>query len=70
MCDHSPWSSFWNQEDAHDMDESVPDQPNIWSDGSREPIRHLDIEVAGAGVFAHFPAYVFDNNRWETCAGP
>ena len=53
-----------DQEVAQGMAESVPDQPNIWSDGSGEPIPHLDIEVAGAGVFAHFPANVFDNNRW------
>ena len=25
----------------------------------------MDIEVAGAEVFAHLPAYIFDNNRWK-----
>ena len=37
------------------MEDSVSDQPNISSDGSREPIPHLYIEVAGAGAFAHLP---------------
>ena len=32
------------------MIEDVPGHPNIWSDGSREPIPHLDVEVAGAEV--------------------
>ena len=38
--------------------------PNIWTDGSREPIPHLDIEIAGAGAFIHSPAFVFDSHTW------
>ena len=38
--------------------------PNIWTDGSREPIPHLDVEVAGAGAFVHSPAIIFDSNHW------
>ena len=33
-------------------------------DGSREPIPHLDVEVAGAGAFVHSPANIFDSNHW------
>ena len=34
-----------------DMIDDVPVAPNTWTDGSREPIPHLDVEVAGAGAF-------------------
>ena len=33
------------------MVDDVPVAPNIWTDGSREPIPHL----AGAGAFVHSP---------------
>ena len=46
------------------MVDDVPVAPNIWTDGSREPIPHLDVEVAGAGAFVHFPAIIFDSNHW------
>ena len=29
------------------MVDDVPVAPNIWTDGSREPIPHLDVDVAG-----------------------
>ena len=45
VSSHSTWSPFWDQKDADDF----PDHPNIWTDGSREPIPHLDVEIAGAG---------------------
>ena len=45
---------FWDHEDAQDMAESVLGQPNLWSDGSREPIPYLDVDVAGAGLFVAF----------------
>ena len=32
--------------------------------GSREPIPHLDVEVAGAGAFVDSPAIIFDCNHW------
>ena len=46
------------------MVDDLPDHPNIWTDGSREPIHHLDVEIAGAGDFSHSPAFVFDSDRW------
>ena len=55
---------FWDQDDAQDMVDEVPVAPNIWTDGSREPIPHLDVEVAGAGAFVHSPAIIFDSNHW------
>ena len=45
--------------------DTVPDQPNIWTDGSREPIPHLHVEVAGAGAFVHSPAIIFGCNQWR-----
>ena len=53
----SAWQPFWDQDDVQDMIDSVPDSPNIWTDGSREPIPHLDIEIAGAGAFVHSPCH-------------
>ena len=46
------------------MIDDVPDNPNIWTDGSSEPIPHLDVEIAGAGAFIHSPAIVFDSHHW------
>ena len=46
------------------MIDDVPDYPNIWTDGSREPIPHLDFEIAGAGAFVHSPAIIFDGCHW------
>ena len=46
------------------MVDDVPVAPNIWTDGSREPIPHLDVEVAGAGAFVHSPTIIFDSNHW------
>ena len=46
------------------MVDDVPVAPNIWTDGSREPIPHLDVDVAGAGAFVHSPAIIFDNHHW------
>ena len=39
------------------MVDDVPVAPDIWTDGSREPIPHLDVEVAGAGSFCSFSSY-------------
>ena len=60
----SAWQPFWDQDDVQDMVDDVPENPNIWTDGSREPIPHLDIEIAGAGAFIHSPAIVFDSHHW------
>ena len=46
------------------MIDDVPDSPNIWTDGGREPIPHLDVEIAGAGAFIHSFAIVFDSHYW------
>ena len=59
LSTHSTWHPFWDQDDAHDVVDDVPVHPNIWADGSREPIPHLDVEVAGAGAFVHSPAIIF-----------
>ena len=59
-----PGSLFWDQDDVEDMIADVPDHPNIWTDGSREPIPHLDFEIAGAGSFVHSPAIIFDSCHW------
>ena len=59
-----PGILFWDQDDVQDMVDDVPDDPNIWTDGSREPIPHLDVEIAGAGAFIHSPAIVFDSHHW------
>ena len=60
----STWHPFWDQDDVQDMVDDVPVAPNIWTDGSREPIPHLDVEIAGAGAFVHSPAIIFDSNHW------
>ena len=62
LSTHSVWHPFWDQDDAQDMVDDVPFSPRIWTDGSREPIPHLDVEVAGAGAFVHSPAVIFDSN--------
>ena len=59
------WHPFWDQDDAQDVVDDVPVTPNIWTDGGREPIPHLDVEVAGAGAFVHNPATNFDGNQWR-----
>ena len=64
LSTHSAWHPFWDQDDAQDMVDDVPVAPNIWTDGSKEPIPHLDVEVAGAGAFVHSPAVIFDSNHW------
>ena len=60
----SAWHPFWDEDDVQDMVDDVPVAPNIWTDGSREPIPHLDVEVAGAGAFVHSLAIIFDSNHW------
>ena len=58
LSTHSVWHPFWDQDDVQDMVDDVPVAPNFWTDGSREPIPHLDVEIAGAG------AIIFDSNHW------
>ena len=33
-------------------------------DGSREPIPHLDVDIAGSGAFVHSPSFIFDSHHW------
>ena len=47
-----------------DMIDDVPVAPNIWTDGSWEPIPHLDVETAGAGAFVHSLAITFHSHYW------
>ena len=63
LSTHSPWHPFWDQDDAQDRVDDVPVTPNIWTDGSREPIPHLNVEVAGVGAFVHSPAIIFDSSH-------
>ena len=60
----SAWHPFWDQDDVQDMIDDVTSDPNIWTDGSRDPIPHLDVEIARAGAFLHSPAIIFDSNHW------
>ena len=64
LSSSSAWQPFWDQDDVQDMIDDVPDSPNIWTDGSREPIPHLDVEIAGAGAFVHSPVIIFDSHHW------
>ena len=52
------------------MIDAVPDHPNIWSDDSGEQMPHLDVEVAGALVFTHALAHLFDNHEWGHAQDP
>ena len=60
----SAWHPFWDEDDIQDMVDDVPVAPNIWTDGSRELIPHLDVDIAGAGAFVHSPSIIFDNHHW------
>ena len=60
----SAWHPFWDEDDVQDMVDDVPVAPNIWTDASREPIPHLDVDVAGAGAFVHSPSFIFVNHHW------
>ena len=49
----SEWDLHWDPEDIVDMTASVPDVPNILTDGSRNHDLDASMVVAGAGAFAH-----------------
>ena len=63
LSTHSAWHPFWDQDDAQDMVDDVPVHPDIWTDGTGEPIPHLDVEVAGAGPSSTPWPFVFDCNQ-------
>ena len=37
----------------------------MWTDGSKDTIEHLDVEIAGADI--HSPASGIDNHAWGCC---
>ena len=49
-------------EDRDGMADAIPAFPNMWSDNSQDSVDHLDVEVAGAGVFTLPPALTLDIN--------
>ena len=55
---------YW---DASDIALEVPDDPNVWTDGSREDFSSLGgFEVAGAGVYLPASEIAFENSVWGT----
>ena len=62
------WFPDWVLEEIQDMVENAPNHPNIWSGGSMEPIPHLDVEVAGAGVL-HLLQLRSLTTKNGTCSG-
>ena len=55
---------YW---DASDIALEVPDDPNVWTDGSREDFSSLGgFEVAGAGVPLLASEIAFENSVWGT----
>ena len=44
-----------------DLADSVPDHPNIWTDGSRDEDLDAMVGVAGAGAFVKDVPWVFDD---------
>ena len=57
----------WGPPDDYDRDgvaSLVPDQPNVWSDGSLVLDRVTGMSSSGAGFFAHQPVACWDRRRW------
>ena len=57
----------WGPPDDYDRDgvaSLVPDQPNVWSDGSLVLDRVTGVSSSGAGCFAHQPVACWDRRRW------
>ena len=46
------------------MADSVPRNPNVWSDGSRDEDLDAMVGVAGAGAFVRNVPWVFDGRAW------
>ena len=64
---HYSSASDWALPDGFDADEvsaSLPDSPDIWSDGSlvQDPI--TGVSAAGAGMFAHYSERCWRDRRW------
>ena len=56
----------WGPSDGYDEDEvasSMPDQPNLWTDGSLVLDRVAGISASGAGFFAHSPEERWNGSR-------
>ena len=64
------FSDAWTPPDHWDADDialEMPDQPNIWTDGSREDFSSIGgFEVAGAGTYLPAAEAAFDNSVWGT----
>ena len=47
-----------------DLADSLPDHPNMWTDGSRDEDLDAMVGVAGAGAFVKNVPWVFDDRAW------
>ena len=57
----------WGPSDGYDVVEvasSMPDHPNVWTDGSLVLDRVTGISAPGAGFFAHSPEECWNGSRW------
>ena len=57
----------WGPPDEYDgvrVASLVPDQPNVWSDGSLVLDQVTGISSSGAGFFAHQSVNFWDDRRW------
>ena len=54
---------YW---DAYDIALETPNDPNVWTDGSREDSSLGGFEVAGAGVYLLASELAFENLVWGT----
>ena len=58
----------WGPSDGYDEVEvasTLPDHPNIWTDGSLVLDRVTGISASGAGFFAHFSEECWNGSRWS-----
>ena len=58
----------WNVPDVFDEDGAVrimPDNPNLWSDGSFVWDRVSGASVAGSGMYAHVSGDAWRHRKWE-----
>ena len=57
----------WSPSDEFDHDRAVsslPDHPNVWTDGSLVLDRVTDVSSSGAGFFAHQSDHCWRGHRW------
>ena len=66
-CYSSGMIAEWGPPDDHDcvrVASLVPEQPNVWSDGSLVLDHVTGISSSGAGFFAHQSVTLWDDRRW------